>query len=128
MTSCPEPSANFSKQRCDSRRLVRLLRRPRSTSRFCSRASNPSQNEASLELLSGVRIRCSRDSVQTNTCNFRFGKFDCPMNPRMAPGPLRAYRRDGKVVIEIDEHRFCADAFLQSESRILDRDAFLAFA
>jgi hypothetical protein len=32
------------------------------------------------------------------------------------------------LVIEIDEHRFCADAFLHSESRILDRDAFLAFA
>lgn len=42
--------------------------------------------------------------------------------------PLRAYRRAGKLVLEIDEHRFCADAFVQSESRILDRDAFLAFA
>jgi hypothetical protein len=50
------------------------------------------------------------------------------MNPRLPSGPLRAFRRDGKLVIEIDEHRFCADAFLQSESRILDRDAFLAFA
>lgn len=50
------------------------------------------------------------------------------MNPCMLPGPLRAFRRDGKVVIEIDEHRFCADAFLHSESRILDREAFLAFA
>ena len=50
------------------------------------------------------------------------------MNPRLPPGPLRAYRRDGKLVLEIDEHRFCADAFSQSESRILDRDAFLAFA
>lgn len=49
------------------------------------------------------------------------------MNPRLSAG-LRAFRRDGKVVIEIDEHRFCADAFVQSPSRILDRDAFLAFA
>ena len=44
------------------------------------------------------------------------------------PVPLRAYRRAGKLVLEIDEHRFCADAFLQSNSRILDRDACLAFA
>jgi hypothetical protein len=51
-----------------------------------------------------------------------------PMKPCLPPGPLRAFRRDGKLVIEIDEHRFCADAFLQSESRLLDRDAFLAFA
>ena len=36
-------------------------------------------------------------------------------------------RRDGNLVIEIDEHHFCADAFQQSESGILDRDAFLAF-
>ena len=50
------------------------------------------------------------------------------MNPRLPPGPLRAYRRDGKLVLEIDEHRFCTDAFLQSQSRILDHDAFLAFA
>ncbi len=50
------------------------------------------------------------------------------MNPRLLPGPLRALRRDGKLVIEIDEHRFCADAFLHSDARILDRDAFLAFA
>jgi hypothetical protein len=42
-------------------------------------------------------------------------------------GPFRAFRRDGKLVLEIDEHRFCADAMLQSSSRILDRDAFLAF-
>ena len=49
------------------------------------------------------------------------------MNPCLPPGPLRAFRRDGKLVIEIDEHRFCADAFLQSDRRILDRDAFLAF-
>jgi len=50
------------------------------------------------------------------------------MNPRTPPGHLRAFRREGKVIIEIDEHHFCADAFLQFESRILDRDAFLAFA
>lgn len=50
------------------------------------------------------------------------------MNPRLSSGSLRAFRRDGKVVIEIDEHRFCADAFMQSDSRILDRDAFLAHA
>lgn len=49
------------------------------------------------------------------------------MNPRLPPGPFRAYRRDGKLVLEIDEHRFCADAFLESHARILDRDAFLAF-
>ena len=49
------------------------------------------------------------------------------MNPCLPPGALRAFRRDGKLVIEIDELRFCADAFLRSESRILDRDAFLAF-
>ena len=50
------------------------------------------------------------------------------MNPRLSSGPLRAFRRGGKLVLEIDEDRFCADAFLQSPSRILDRDAFLAFA
>ena len=51
------------------------------------------------------------------------------MNSRVFPfSALRAFRRDGKIVLEIDEHRFCADAFLQSQSRILDRDAFLAFA
>ena len=50
------------------------------------------------------------------------------MNPRLPSGPFRAYRRDGKLVLEIDEHRFCADAFLESHSRVLDRDAFLAFA
>jgi hypothetical protein len=49
------------------------------------------------------------------------------MNPRLSPRSLRAFRRDGKLVIEIDEHRFCADAFSHSESHILDRDAFLAF-
>ena len=50
------------------------------------------------------------------------------MNPRLASGPFRAYRRDGTLILEIDEHRFCADAFLESPSRIVDRDAFLAFA
>lgn len=50
------------------------------------------------------------------------------MNPSLFPSSLRAFRRDGKLVIEIDEHRFCADAFAQSDSRLLDRDAFLAFA
>lgn len=46
----------------------------------------------------------------------------------MPPGPLRA-RRDGKLVIDVDEHRFCADAFISSQPpRILDRDAFLGFA
>ncbi len=50
------------------------------------------------------------------------------MNPPFTPGVRRAFRRDGKLVIEIDEHRFCADAFLQSDSCILDRDAFLAYA
>lgn len=43
-------------------------------------------------------------------------------------GPLRAYRRAGKLVLEIDEQRFCDDAFLQSPARIVDRDAFLAHA
>src|SRR5258707_208153 len=42
--------------------------------------------------------------------------------------PLRAYRRAGKLVLEIDEHRFCADAFQQSPARVLDRHAFLGFA
>jgi len=50
------------------------------------------------------------------------------MSSNSAAAPLRAYRRAGKLVLEIDEHRFCADAFLQSQSRIVDRDAFLAFA
>ncbi|MSU47580.1 MAG: hypothetical protein EXS37_00530 [Opitutus sp.] len=50
------------------------------------------------------------------------------MSSNPAAGPLRAYRRAGKLVLEIDETRFCTDAFLQSQSRILDRDAFLAFA
>src|SRR5687768_2094484 len=67
------------------------------------------------------------DSVQTNTCNLRTDEFHGRMNPCLTPGHLRAFRRDGKLVIEIDEHRFCADAFRQSESRVLDRDAFLAF-
>ena len=63
-----------------------------------------------------------------NTCLLKFVSFDPRMNSRVLPSsPLRAFRRDGKVVFEIDEHRFCADAFLQSESRILDRDAFLAY-
>lgn len=53
--------------------------------------------------------------------------FDRLMHPRILPASLRAFRRDGKLVIEIDEHRFCTDAFLDSESRLLDRDAFLAF-
>jgi hypothetical protein len=68
-------------------------------------------------------------SVQTNTCYFRADALAAGMNSRVLPfSALRAFRRDGKVVLEIDEHRFCADAFLQSQSRILDRDAFLAFA
>lgn len=50
------------------------------------------------------------------------------MSSNSSSGPLRAYRRAGKLVLEIDEHRFCADAFCQSRSRVLDRDAFLAFA
>jgi hypothetical protein len=50
------------------------------------------------------------------------------MSSNPAAGPLQAFRRAGKLVLEIDEHRFCADAFLQSQSRIVDRDAFLAFA
>ena len=50
------------------------------------------------------------------------------MSSNPAAGPFRAYRRAGQLVLEIDEHRFCADAFLQSHSRIIDRDAFLAFA
>lgn len=44
------------------------------------------------------------------------------------PASFRAYRRAGKLVLEIDEHRFCGDAFLQSPYRILDRDAFIAYA
>src|SRR5215216_273499 len=64
-----------------------------------------------------------------NTCQIDRAAFDRGMNSRVPPfSPLRAFRRDGKVVIEIDEHRFCADAFLNSESRLLDRDAFLAYA
>jgi hypothetical protein len=63
-----------------------------------------------------------------NTCHFSADALAAGMNSRVLPsGPLRAFRRDGKVVFEIDEHRFCADAFHQSESRILDRDAFLAY-
>jgi hypothetical protein len=50
------------------------------------------------------------------------------MSSKPSAGPFRACRRDGRLVLEIDEHRFCADAMLQSPSRILDRDAFLAFA
>jgi hypothetical protein len=49
------------------------------------------------------------------------------MSSNFSPVPVHAYRSAGKLVLEIDEHRFCADAFLQSPSRILDRDAFLAF-
>jgi hypothetical protein len=48
------------------------------------------------------------------------------MSPKF--DPLRAYRRAGKLVLEIHEHRFCTNAFLQSHARLLDRDAFLAFA
>jgi hypothetical protein len=61
-----------------------------------------------------------------NTCLSSTGKFTRPMSSNSSP--LRAYRRAGKLVLEIDEHRFCADAFIQSSSRIIDRDAFLAFA
>jgi len=50
------------------------------------------------------------------------------MNSSFSPGVRRAFRRAGKLVIEIDEPRFCADAFLQSDARVLDRDAFLAYA
>ncbi len=50
------------------------------------------------------------------------------MNSNPAAAPLQVFRRGGRLVLEIDEHRFCADAFLQSQSRIVDRDAFLAFA
>ena len=50
------------------------------------------------------------------------------MSSHPAAGPLRAYRHAGKLVLEIEEHRFCADAFFQSQARIVDRDAFLAFA
>lgn len=50
------------------------------------------------------------------------------MNATSAATPLRAYRRAGRLVIEIDERHFCTDAFLQSQARIVDRDAFLAFA
>lgn len=50
------------------------------------------------------------------------------MIQRQSPSPLRAYRRGGKLVLEVDENRFCADAFFQSQSRILNRDTFLAFA
>jgi hypothetical protein len=50
------------------------------------------------------------------------------MSSTHAASPLRAYRHAGKLVLEIDEHRFCADAFLQSRFRVIDRDAFLAFA
>ena len=49
------------------------------------------------------------------------------MSSKFTP-PLRAYRRAGKLVLEIDEQRFCADAFQQSPARILDRHAFLGFA
>jgi hypothetical protein len=49
------------------------------------------------------------------------------MTSPLPAAPCRAYRRDGKLVLEIDEHCFCQDAFLQSASRIVDRDAFLAF-
>ena len=45
-----------------------------------------------------------------------------------ANSSLRAYRRAGKLVLEIDEDRFCQDAFCQSSFRIVDRDAFLGFA
>ncbi len=50
------------------------------------------------------------------------------MSSNFSSAPFRAYRRAGKLVLEVDERRFCADAYLQSSSRILDRDAFLAFA
>jgi len=44
-----------------------------------------------------------------------------------ATAPFHAYRRAGRLVLEIDEARFCTDAFLASSSRIVDRDAFLGF-
>ena len=50
------------------------------------------------------------------------------MSSNSAARPLRAYRHAGKLVLEIDEDRFCADSFLQSPSRIVDRDAYLAYA
>jgi hypothetical protein len=50
------------------------------------------------------------------------------MSSNFSGGPFWAYRHAGKLVLEIDERRYCTDAFLQSQSRLLDRDAFLAFA
>lgn len=50
------------------------------------------------------------------------------MGTNFSVSPFKAYRRAGKLVLEIDELRFCADAFFQSRSRIFDRDAFLEFA
>ena len=50
------------------------------------------------------------------------------MNPRSSDCPLRAFRRDGKLIIEIDEYRFCADAFPRPEIRVVDHDALLGFA
>ncbi len=35
------------------------------------------------------------------------------MNQRVSPPSLRAFKRDGKLVIEIDEHRFGTDAIAQ---------------
>jgi hypothetical protein len=62
-----------------------------------------------------------------NTFLSRPDPFTGLMSSTSSPAPLRAYRRAGKLVLEIDEHRFCADAFLQSSARILDRHAFLGY-
>lgn len=43
------------------------------------------------------------------------------------PDPFRAYRHRGKLVLEFDERRFCADAVRDGTRRLVDRDAFLAF-
>ena len=64
-----------------------------------------------------------------NTCVSFPNAFTRDMSPNLPPppAPLRVYRRSGQLVLEVDEHRFCADAFLQSPARILDRQAFLGF-
>ena len=43
---------------------------------------------------------------------------------------LNASRHNGKIILEIDEHQFLADASgsANSELRIVDRDQFLQFA
>ena len=45
-----------------------------------------------------------------NTCISADGKFTCGITSNASPH--KAYSRDGKFVLKIDERRFCTDALI----------------